>query len=58
MNSLLEKPVDASAFSPLALAFLGDTVFDLLTRSDLLTQANRPVNDLHQASRRRARAGA
>lgn len=58
MNSLLEKPVDASAFSPLALAFLGDTVFDLLTRSDLLTQANRPVNDLHQAASKRVCAAA
>lgn len=58
MNSLLENPVDASAFSPLALAFLGDTVFDLLTRSELLMQANRPANALHQAASKQVCAAA
>ena len=36
-----------SSYSPLALAFLGDTVFDLLVRKELLGSANRPVKDLH-----------
>lgn len=48
MNSLLEKSADVSALSPLTLAFIGDTVFDLLTRSKLVCEANRPVNDLHK----------
>ncbi|MCL2530872.1 MAG: ribonuclease III [Oscillospiraceae bacterium] len=34
-------------YSPLALAFLGDAVFDLLVRESLLMQANRPAGDLH-----------
>ena len=35
-------------YSPLALAFLGDAVFDLLVRESLLVQANRPAGDLHK----------
>lgn len=35
-------------YSPLALAFLGDAVFDLLVREHLLMQANRPAGDLHK----------
>lgn len=40
--------VDAAALSPLALAFVGDTVFDLLVRSELLSRANQPVSALHR----------
>lgn len=47
MNSLLDKTADVSSLSPLTLAFVGDTVFDLLTRTDLVCEANRPVNALH-----------
>ena len=36
--------------SPLALAFLGDAVFDLLAREQLLLEANRPAGKLHQAA--------
>lgn len=36
--------------SPLTLAFVGDTVFDLLVRSELVCEANRPVNALHKAA--------
>lgn len=58
MNLLIEKPADVSALSPLTLAFVGDTVFDLLTRAELVTEANRPVNDLHQAASKRVCAAA
>lgn len=50
MDLLLEKPADTSALSPLTLAFVGDTVFDLLVRSELVTQANRPVDVLHKGA--------
>lgn len=50
MDLLLEKPADTSALSPLTLAFVGDTVFDLLVRSELVTQANRPVDALHKSA--------
>ena len=47
MNSLIDKTADVSSLSPLTLAFVGDTVFDLLIRSELVCEANRPVNALH-----------
>ena len=38
--------------SPSALAFVGDTVFDLLVREQLVRQANRPSGKLQtQAAR-------
>ena len=43
--------------SPLALAFLGDAVFDILVREHLLLEANRPVRKLHQESAKRVNAG-
>ncbi len=58
MNSLLEKVADVSAFSPLALAFVGDTVFDLLVRSELLCDANRPVGALHPMAAKKVCAAA
>ena len=44
-------------YSPLALAFLGDAVFDILVREQLLLEANRPVRDLHRESVQRVNAG-
>jgi ribonuclease-3 family protein len=47
---LLDKKVDVASLSPLNLAFVGDTVFDLLVRSELVCEANRPVNALHKSA--------
>ena len=47
MNRFLDNDVDVRTLSPLALAFVGDGVYSLLVRERLLTQANRPVGDLH-----------
>ena len=41
------KDCDPSQLSPLTLAFVGDSVFDLLVRERLVCLANRPVNKLH-----------
>lgn len=38
---------DASLYSPLSLAFLGDSVYDVLAREYLLRIANMPVAKLH-----------
>lgn len=38
--------------SPSALAFIGDTVFDLLVREKLVRQANRPSGKLHALAAR------
>ncbi|MBR1591809.1 MAG: ribonuclease III [Ruminococcus sp.] len=38
---------EAAAYSPLALAFLGDSVYDTLVREYLLKKSNMPVGRLH-----------
>ncbi|MBR0141783.1 MAG: ribonuclease III [Ruminococcus sp.] len=38
---------EASAYSPLALAFLGDSVYDTLVREYLLKKSNMPAGKLH-----------
>jgi len=40
---------EANNYSPLSLAFLGDSVYDTLVREHLLRQANMPVAKLHSA---------
>ena len=40
---------EANTYSPLTLAFLGDSVYDTLVREYLLRQANMPVAKLHSA---------
>ncbi len=40
---------EAMQYSPLALAFLGDSVYDTLIRDYLLRCANMPVSKLHTA---------
>ncbi|MBR2730972.1 MAG: ribonuclease III [Clostridia bacterium] len=57
-ETLLPAAVDTAALSPLALAFIGDTVFDLLVRGELLSRANQPVSALHQQATRRVCAAA
>ena len=38
----------ARQFSPLALAFLGDSVYEILVREYLVREANRPAAKLHE----------
>ena len=46
------------SLSPLTLAFIGDTVFDLLVREMLISKANRPVGSLHKLASKMVCAGA
>jgi ribonuclease-3 family protein len=55
---LKEKDIRPNELSPLTLAFIGDTVFDLLVREDLICQANRPANDLHNLAVQKVKASA
>lgn len=43
-----ENQCDPNNLSPLMLAFIGDTVYDLFVRETLLTECPRPVKKLHQ----------
>lgn len=47
MEKLFDLDCDPDQLSPLTLAFVGDTVYDLLVRQRLVCQANRSVNKLH-----------
>ncbi len=49
MNKEFLSEREANAYSPLSLAFLGDSVYDTLAREYLLRQANMPVAKLHSA---------
>ncbi len=43
-----DNEINLNSYSPLTLAFIGDTVFDLLVREKLITECNRPVKELHK----------
>ena len=49
-------PDEAKQFSPLALAFLGDSVYEVMVREALLLEANRPPQELHNAAVAHVRA--
>ena len=58
MDRLYPQDIDLHTLSPLALAFVGDGVYSLMVRERLLSQANRPVNDLHKMAVQAVRAEA
>ncbi len=58
MERFVNSKCNPKTLSPLNLAFVGDTVFDLFVRESLVCQANRPVNKLHQQSTKMVKAGA
>lgn len=47
MNKEFLSEREANSYSPLTLAFLGDSVYDTLVREHLLRMANMPVAKLH-----------
>ena len=42
------KAKDIRTYSPLTLAYIGDSIYDLVIRSILVNKGNTPVNKLHQ----------
>ncbi|WP_028235239.1 Mini-ribonuclease 3 [Pseudobutyrivibrio sp. MD2005] len=42
------EPKDIRTYSPLTLAYIGDSIYDLVIRSILVNKGNTPVNKLHQ----------
>lgn len=42
------KPPDLRELSPLALAFLGDSVYELFVRCKILSNGSRPAGELHR----------
>ena len=41
--------VDVRTFSPLALAYIGDSVFDIIIRTKVVAKGNVPVSKMHKA---------
>lgn len=58
LNSSTDALCDPKRLSPLTLAFVGDSVFDLLVREMLVCQANRSANRLHKLAVERVCASA
>ena len=54
----LEQALDAREFSPLVLAYIGDSVYDLYVRSRLVSEGNAKVQDLHTRATERVNATA
>ena len=46
------QEVDAETYSPLALAYIGDCIFDLVIKSLVLNQGNKQVKKLHKDTSR------
>ena len=42
------KQTDIRTYSPLTLAFIGDSIFDLIIRTCVVESGNAPVNKLHK----------
>ena len=50
MERFYDAGCDPKRLGPLALAFVGDAVFELFVRERLVCRAERPVSELHRAS--------
>lgn len=42
------KEVDIREYSPLTLAYIGDCIYDLIIKSIVMNQGNKPVQKLHK----------
>lgn len=58
MNRLTLYDCDPKQLSPLTLAFVGDGVFDLFVREEIVCSANRPVKELNRLKVERVRCEA
>ena len=49
---------DVNAYSPLALAYIGDDVYDVVIRTLVVEKANRPAHELHREAVKYVKASA
>lgn len=52
------KEVNIDSYSPLTLAYIGDSVYDLIIKSLVINEGNKQVKKLHQDSSRKVQASA
>ena len=50
------EPKDPSQYGPLALAYIGDNVYELVNRTTVLCEGDRKVRDLHALCSMKAKA--
>lgn len=50
------QEVDVKTYSPLALAYIGDCIFDLVIKNLVLNEGNKPVQKLHRETSRYVQA--
>lgn len=59
MNDLFEmEEVDIREYSPLTLAYIGDSIYDLIIKSLVVNQGNAQVNKLHKRTSELVQASA
>ncbi|MBQ7654745.1 MAG: ribonuclease III [Clostridia bacterium] len=58
MNRFVGKEIDPKLVNPLALAFVGDTVYDLFVREDLVCSSRYHVGKLHALAVEKVKAKA
>ncbi len=57
-NTLNLSETDLKTYSPLTLAFIGDSIFDLIIRTYVVESGNAPVNKLHKRASKLVQASA
>lgn len=51
------KEVDIKTYSPLTLAYIGDSIYDLIIRTVIVEQGNRGTSGLHKSASQLVKAG-
>lgn len=51
------KAVDIKSYSPLALAYIGDAVYELIIRTKVMNHGSTQVNNMHKKSAKLVNAG-
>ena len=51
------KEVDIRTYSPLTLAYIGDSIYDVIIRTIVVERGNRSANHLHKTTIRYVNAG-
>ncbi|MEY8356323.1 ribonuclease III domain-containing protein [Lachnospiraceae bacterium 54-53] len=57
-ETLQLKDVDVNSYSPLALAYMGDAVFEVIVRTRVMNHGSTQVNNMHKKSAKLVNAGA
>ena len=51
------EPVDENSYSPLVLAYIGDSVYEVIIRTKVINRASMQVNKMHKQSSELVKAG-